>query len=72
VNKAGTQKVRSVYRACLLTTVLKELSKYELDLVRVQEVRWGRGDIKPEGKYTFLYGNRNRINTCSMTGEEEE
>jgi hypothetical protein len=36
----GTWKVRSLYRAGLLMTVAKEISKYKLDLVRVQEVRW--------------------------------
>jgi hypothetical protein len=35
---------------------LKELSKYELDLVEVQEVRWGRSDTKPASKYIFSYG----------------
>lgn len=39
-----------------LTKVIKELSKYESDLVEVQEVRWDRGDTKPEAKYIFFYG----------------
>jgi hypothetical protein len=28
-------------------TVAKEVSKYKLDLVGVQEVRWDRGGIEP-------------------------
>jgi hypothetical protein len=52
----GTWNLRSPYRTGLLTTVLKELSKYKLDLVGIQEVRWGN---EPAGKYAFLYGKRN-------------
>jgi hypothetical protein len=42
-------------------TVVKELSKYELDLVGVQEVRWDRDGTEPAGEYTFFYrkGNEN-------------
>jgi exonuclease III len=38
----GTWNVRSLYRAGLLMRVAKEISKYKLDLVGVQEVRWDR------------------------------
>jgi hypothetical protein len=37
-----------------------QLSKYKLNLVGVQEVRWDRGDTKPEGEYTFSYGKGNK------------
>jgi hypothetical protein len=42
-------------------TVGSEISKYKLDLVGVQEVRWDRGGTKPAGEYTFFYrkGNDN-------------
>jgi hypothetical protein len=40
-------------------TVVKEVSKYELDLVGVQEVRWYKGGTEPAGEYTFLYGKGN-------------
>jgi hypothetical protein len=40
-------------------TVAKELSKYKLDLVGVQEVRWDRVGTEPAGEYTFFYGKRN-------------
>jgi hypothetical protein len=34
-------------------TVANELSKYRLDLVGVQEVRWEGGGTEPAGEYTF-------------------
>jgi hypothetical protein len=37
-------------------TVSRELSKYKLDLVGMQEVRWEGGGIEPAGEYTFFYG----------------
>jgi hypothetical protein len=40
-------------------TVPKEVSKYKLDLVGVQEVKWDIGGIKPTGQYTFFYGKGN-------------
>jgi hypothetical protein len=46
-----------MYRAGYLITVLRELSKYKLKLVEVQEVRWDGSDTEPAGKYTFFYGN---------------
>jgi exonuclease III len=51
----GTWDVRSMYRAGSLRTVAEEISKYKLDLVGVQEVRWGRGGTEPAGQYTFFY-----------------
>jgi hypothetical protein len=40
-------------------TVSKELSKYRIYLVGVQEVRWEGGGTEPAGEYTFLYGKGN-------------
>jgi hypothetical protein len=57
--KFGTWNVRSLYRADSLVTVAKEISKFKLYLVGVQEVRWGRGGNKPASKYTFFYGKGN-------------
>jgi hypothetical protein len=51
--------VRSLYREGSNMTVVKEISKYKLDLVGVQEVRWDRNDTEPVGKYTFFYGKGN-------------
>jgi exonuclease III len=52
--RLGTWNVRSLYRAGSLVTVSKELSKYRLDLVEVQEVKWEGGDMEPTGEYTFF------------------
>jgi hypothetical protein len=51
----GTWDVRSLYRAGSLMTVAKEISKYKLHLVGVQEVRWERGGTEPAGEYTVLW-----------------
>jgi hypothetical protein len=51
---------RSVYRAGSLRTVAEELSKYKLDLVEVQEVRWNGSGTEPAGEYTFFYGKGNQ------------
>jgi hypothetical protein len=40
-------------------TVLRELLKYKLDLVGVQEVRWVDAGTEPAGEYTFFYGKGN-------------
>jgi hypothetical protein len=38
---------------------LRELARYKLDLVGVQEVRWEGGGTEPAGEYTFFYGKGN-------------
>jgi hypothetical protein len=35
-------------------TILRELSKYMLELVAVQEVRWEGSGTEPAGEYTFF------------------
>jgi exonuclease III len=55
----GTWNVRSLYRAGSLKTVVRELGKYKLDLVGVQEVRWEKGGTERSEDYTLLYGKRN-------------
>jgi exonuclease III len=57
----GTWNVRSMYRAGSFMTIAKEISKYKLDLVGVQEVRWDRGGTDPAGEYPFIYGKGIRI-----------
>jgi hypothetical protein len=52
VTRLGTWNVRSLYRAGSLVTVSKELSKYRLDLQKVQEVRWEDGDTESAEEYT--------------------
>jgi hypothetical protein len=40
-------------------TVAKEISKYKLDSVGVQEVRWDRSGTDPAGEYTCFRGKGN-------------
>jgi hypothetical protein len=42
-----TWNVRRMYRARSLRTVAEEISKYKLDLVGVQKVRWDGGGTEP-------------------------
>jgi hypothetical protein len=37
----GLWNVRSLYRVGSIMTVSRELARYKLDLVEVQDVRWG-------------------------------
>jgi hypothetical protein len=55
----GTWNVRSMYRAGSFRAVVEEISKYNLDLVGVEEVRWDGGSTEPASEYTFFYGNGN-------------
>jgi hypothetical protein len=50
----GLWDVRSLYRTGSIMTVSKELSRYKLDLVRVQEV----SGTEPAGEYTFFFTER--------------
>ena len=40
--KLGTWNDRSLYRAGSLKAAARELARYKLDVVGVQEVRWGK------------------------------
>ena len=45
----GTWNVRSLYRVGSLTAAARELARYKLDLVGVQEVRWDKeGTVRAE------------------------
>jgi exonuclease III len=55
----GTWNVRSLYRAGSLTAAARELARYKLDLVGVQEVRWDKGGTVRAGDYNFFYGKGN-------------
>jgi hypothetical protein len=48
-----------MYRAGSLRAVGEEISKYELDLLGVQEVRWDGGGTERVGEDTFFYGKGN-------------
>jgi len=52
----GTCNVRSLYRAGSLTAAARELVRYKLNLVVVQDVRWDIGGTVSAGDYTFAYG----------------
>jgi len=41
--RSGTWTVRSLYRAGSLTAAARELARYKLDLVGVQNFRWDKG-----------------------------
>jgi exonuclease III len=51
----GTWNVGSMYRVGSLRALTEEISKYKLDLVGVQEVRWDGGGTESAGEYTFFY-----------------
>jgi exonuclease III len=55
----GTLNVRGLYRIGSLKTVARELGKYKLDLVGVQEVRWEKGGTEQAEGYTLFYGQEN-------------
>jgi hypothetical protein len=50
----GVWNVGSLYRAGSLMTVSRELARYKLDLVGVQEVSWEGGCAEPAGEY-FIF-----------------
>jgi hypothetical protein len=56
----GVWHFKSIYRAGSLRAVAEEISKYKLDLVGVQEVRWEGGGTEPAGEYIFFYGKGNQ------------
>jgi exonuclease III len=49
----------NLYRAGLRVTVAKEISKYKIDLVGIQEVRLDSSGTEPGHKYTFFCGKGN-------------
>jgi hypothetical protein len=42
-----TYNVKTLYRAGSLKTVARELAKYILDLVSIQDIRWEKGGSEP-------------------------
>ena len=54
----GTWNVRSLYRAGSLMAATRELARYKLDLVGVQEVRWVKEGTVKAGDYSFFIWER--------------
>jgi hypothetical protein len=59
-----TWNIRSFHGASSLIAVSRELSRYGIDIVRVQGVRWEGSGTAPAGKYTFVYGKANETMNC--------
>jgi exonuclease III len=57
----GTWNVRSMYRAGALRAVGEEMSKYKLDLVGIQEVRWDAGGTERAANIHFSMEKRMKI-----------
>jgi hypothetical protein len=55
VMRFGIWNVRSLYRTGSLMTVSRELARYKLYLVGMQEVRWDGSGTEPAGEYTFFF-----------------
>jgi hypothetical protein len=55
----GTWNIRNLYREGSLMTVLRELSRYRLDLVGELEVRRESISTAPAGECTCFYGKGN-------------
>jgi len=57
--KIGTWNVRSLYRAGSPKAAARELVRYKLDVVGVQDVRWDKGGTVRAEDYDFFYGKGN-------------
>ena len=57
--KLGTWNVRSLYRAGSIKAAARELARYKLDVVGVQEVRWDKGGTVRAGDYDFFHRKGN-------------
>jgi len=57
--RIGAWNVRSLYRARFLKAAARELARYKLDVVGVQEVRRDKGARVRAGDYDFFYGKEN-------------
>jgi exonuclease III len=66
--RLGTWNVGSLYRAGSLKAAARELTRYKLDLVGVQEVRWDKGGTVRAGDYNFFYGKGNEKHGSSGSG----
>jgi hypothetical protein len=54
--------VGSLYRAGSLTATARELARYKLDFVGVQEVRWDKGSrVKSREFLSFLWKRKRKL-----------
>jgi hypothetical protein len=53
------QNIRNLYKTGSLKMAERELGKYKLVLVGVQEVRWENSGTELAQDYTFFYGEEN-------------
>jgi len=56
-----TWNVTSLYRSGSLTTVARELARYKLEYVGVQEVRWDKGGTVRAGYYIFSMEKETKV-----------
>ena len=61
--RLGTWDVRSLYRSGSLTSVARELARYTLDLVGVQEDRWDKVGSVRTGDYVFFFLRKMKQNS---------
>jgi exonuclease III len=59
--RPGRWNVRGLYRAGSLMSVAKEVSKYKLDIVGVQEVRWAEVALNQQTNIHFCMERGMRI-----------
>jgi len=57
--KIGTWNFRSLYRAGSFKAAARELARYKLDIVGVQEVRWDKGGTVRAEDFYFFYRKGN-------------
>jgi len=51
----GTWNVRSHYRSGSVTAAVRETARCKLDLLGVQEVRWGKGGTVRAGNCNYFF-----------------
>jgi hypothetical protein len=51
----GTWNVRSLYRLGSVTVAARELPRYILDLLGIQEVSWDKGGTVRTGDFNVFY-----------------
>jgi hypothetical protein len=58
----GMRNIRGLYKAGSFTAAARELARYKLDLVGVQEVRWDKEGTVRARDYNCFYGEGNGNN----------